>query len=88
MFRGFISLQSKLAKKSDADSFDVLTTLLAEHLRRLAYQQALADTKAGYLDRKIQLWDKVRATLALADTGSLDRKVAFINAITDIKASL
>lgn len=81
-------LAEQVGKKSDADSFDVLTTLLAEHLRRLAYQQALADTKAGYLDRKIQLWDKVRATLALADTGSLDRKVAFINAITDIKASL
>ena len=81
-------LADQISRKSDADSFDVLTTLLTRHLRQIIKDQALTDTKAGRLERKIQLWDKTCTTFAMAETGNLDRKLAFINAINDINAAM
>jgi len=78
-------LADQIGRKADAESFDVIRTLLIEHLRQSARAQALSTKGAGQADQKIQLWDKTRATFALADTGNLDRKLAFINAVSDIR---
>lgn len=81
-------LAEQISRKTDIDSFDVLTSLLENYLRQRVKDQALTDSKIGHLDRKIQLWDKVRATFSMANTGNLDRKLAFVNALTDIRAIL
>jgi DNA polymerase III subunit delta' len=84
-------LADQIGRKADAESFDVLTTLLTDLLRGAARAQALGQgTDASPLppmplDRALHLWDKTRATFALADTANLDRKLAFINAVSDIR---
>ncbi len=91
-------LADKVGRKADADSFAVLTQLLMATLRRAVHAQAtggglLAEEAAfagrlaqgRQLDRTLQLWDKVGQIFAMADYANLDRKLAFINAITEIR---
>jgi DNA polymerase-3 subunit delta' len=80
-------LADQIAKKSDAESFDVLTCLLIEHLRVLTQNQAYHYPE-GNVGLSLQLWEKTLTTLAVADRGNLDRKLAFINAMTDIRAAM
>lgn len=79
-------LADQIGRKADAESFEVITALLVDHLRQLVRSQALAGQKE--LDRPLQLWDKTRATFALADSANLDHKLAFINAISDIRRAI
>jgi DNA polymerase-3 subunit delta' len=87
-------LAEKFAKKADADSFFVLSDILREILR----QQILAGTRSTEapqdlpsfykglpLDRLLQLWDKLGAIFHRTDVGNLDRKLAFINAMIEIR---
>jgi DNA polymerase-3 subunit delta' len=84
-------IADQISRKADAESFDVLTTLLTELLRRAARAQAtgagvsLAPISALPLDRALQVWDKTRSTFALAESANLDKKLAFVNAITEIR---
>ena len=78
-------LADQIARKSDAESFDVLSALLVERLRAAAHDEA---KKKGRVDIALQLWDKTRATFAMAEGANLDRKVAFINAMSDIRAAM
>lgn len=80
-------LADQIARKADAESFDVLTALLTDRLRRAVHDEATA-TPVGRVDLALQLWDKTRATFAVADRAHLDRKLAFINAVTDIRAAV
>jgi len=78
-------LADQIAKKADAESFDVLTSLLIERLRMLTHEEAHR-VPVGRVDLTLQIWDKTRATLAALDHTNLDRKLAFINAMSEIRA--
>jgi DNA polymerase-3 subunit delta' len=87
-------LADQIGRKADAESFDVVTSLLADLLRGAVRAKALGAGKmqmplsALPLDRTLQLWDKTRATFALADQANLDRKLAFVNAVTEIRRAI
>jgi DNA polymerase-3 subunit delta' len=78
-------LADQISRKADAESFDVVRTLLIEYLRQTACDVATAGE--GGLESKIQLWERVRSTFSVADTSNLDRKLAFINAVNDIRSA-
>ncbi len=83
-------LADQIGRKADAESFDVITGLLTDLLRNIARAQATGQpVPQGLpplsLDRVLQLWDKTRATFATAEHANLDKKLAFVNAIGDIK---
>jgi len=80
-------LADQIARKADAESFDVLTSLLIERFRTLAQSEAVRHPQ-GDVGLALQLWDKTRATFSAADHGNLDRKLAFINAMSDIRAAI
>jgi DNA polymerase-3 subunit delta' len=76
-------LADQISRKADAEAFDVIRTLLMENLR-LAARNSVGSGVS--LDHKVQLWERIRTSFALADTSNLDRKLAFINAINEIKS--
>jgi DNA polymerase-3 subunit delta' len=78
-------LADQISRKADAESFEVVTALLIEHLRQSARAAAESGQGREALDHKVRLWDKTRATLALADSANLDRKLAFINVVAAIQ---
>jgi DNA polymerase-3 subunit delta' len=79
-------LADQIARKADSESFDVLTALLIERLRLAAHNEA--QKSENHVDLAMQLWDKTRATFSAAAFANLDRKLAFINAISDIRAAM
>jgi DNA polymerase-3 subunit delta' len=84
-------LADQIAKKADAESFDVVTALLIERLRVTAHEEAKREAhseRASRVELALQIWDKTRATLAASAYANLDRKLAFINAINDIRAAM
>jgi DNA polymerase-3 subunit delta' len=80
-------LADQIARKADSESFEVVTTLLIERLRSAAHAEARRNPP-GRVDIALQIWDKTRATLAVADYANLDRKLAFINAVSDIRSAI
>ena len=61
--------------------------MLIERLRAAAHNEAKRHPQ-GRVDTALQIWDKTRATFAAAEFASLDRKLAFINAMSDIRAAM
>ncbi|MGB9152894.1 MAG: DNA polymerase III subunit delta' [Alphaproteobacteria bacterium] len=80
-------LADQIARKADAECFDTLATLLVERLRLVAHTEATRQPK-GQVTLALQIWDKTKATLAAVDYANLDRKLAFINAMSDIRAAM
>ena len=80
-------LADQVARKADTETFDVLKALLIERLRAATHDEAHRHPE-GRVDLTLQMWDKTRATFTAADISKLDRKIAFINAISDIRAAL
>ncbi len=80
-------IAEKIAPKSEADSYDVMTTLLVNSLSYAVRQAAVGQGASPQLEQKMQLWEKVGASFSLADNANLDRKLAFINAVNDIRAA-
>jgi DNA polymerase-3 subunit delta' len=81
-------LADQIARKADTESYEVLTTLLIDRLHHDVRALATANAKSPLLDRKMQVWDRVRATFAAADGANLDKRLAFINAVSDIRAAM
>ena len=79
------ALADRIGRKADADSFQVITTLLVERLRKEVHNLAVQPTAGNRLDRSLQLWDKVGQIFAQADHANLDRKLAFISAVTEFR---
>ena len=79
------ALADKISRKADVESFNVLTTLLVDFLRNNAKSLALADHGRVQLERALQVWEKVEQIFITADQANLDRKLAFINAMTEIR---
>ncbi len=80
-------LADQIARKGESERFDVLTALLIERLRTVVQAEA-TQTPMGHVDLALRLWDKVRATIHLADTANLDRKLAFVTAMNEIRAGI
>jgi DNA polymerase III subunit delta' len=78
-------LADQIARKADAESFEVLSALLVERLRMATHDEV---KQKGRVDIALQLWDKTRATFTTAETANLDKKLAFINAMSDIRAAM
>jgi DNA polymerase-3 subunit delta' len=87
-------LADRIGRKADAESFDVITALLTETLRHAVHARATGEQGTDtplppmQLDRALQVWDKTRATFAMADAANLDRKLAFVNAVTEIRQAV
>ncbi len=77
-------LADQISRKADAESYDVLKTLLIDRLREKAHQEAHRFPQ-GRPDLALNIWEKTKETLIAADVSSLDRKAAFITAICDIR---
>ncbi len=80
-------LADKIAKKADSEAFEALSALLIERLRSAAHNEANRHPQ-GRVDTALAIWDKTRATFAAAETSALDRKLAFIAAMTDIRTAM
>ena len=81
-------IAEKISPKSEADSYEVMTTLLVNSLGQAARHEAVGQGSTPQLEQKMRLWEKVGASFTLADSANLDRKLAFINAVGDIRAAI
>jgi len=81
------ALADRLARKENAEKFDVVVRLFLESLKDSILSAARG--KAGErLDKRIEAWDDMRGIFAAAKTGNLDNKLALINAITTFNQTM
>lgn len=76
-----------LGRKADVETYQVLTTLLLRHIR----QQILSQSRTAppmIINRRFDMYEKVKNTFDMADQANLDHKLAFIKAISDIRTAL
>ncbi|MDP9126919.1 MAG: DNA polymerase III subunit delta' [Pseudomonadota bacterium] len=78
-------LADQISRKADAESYETLTILLLDRLQKVVRAFALDGRDQVHVDRKVQLWVRVRDLFALAEGANLDRKLAFVNAVMDIR---
>jgi DNA polymerase III subunit delta' len=83
MFR-LHALADRIGRKSESDHFAVITQLFTATLRQDVRALALAGQNAA-LGRSLRVWDRVRHTFAMAVESNLDKKLAFVNAICEIR---
>jgi DNA polymerase-3 subunit delta' len=79
-------LADQMGRKADAENFETVTALINEQLRQTIKAEAIAGGSRARIDHRMQQWDKVRGIFALADSANLDRKLAFIQAVGDMRA--
>ncbi len=91
------TLADKIGRKGESDTFNVLVQLLTNAMRQTVRAQALGQPQRnsitslpirGSLDNSLQLWDKIRLIFVQARESSLDRKLAFVNAMTEIRRAI
>jgi len=80
-------LADQIARKADAESFEALSALLIERLRQTILDEAQKHPE-GRVDVALDIWDKTKATFITTEFSNLDRKLAFITAVNDIRAAL
>lgn len=78
-------IAESVSPKAEAESYDVLVSLIVNRLRQAARNDAVEQGLTPRLERLLQLGDKVEAIFAAAETANLDKKLAFINAVQDIR---
>lgn len=78
----------KISRKADTGSFEVILSLMMQHFQQELVQEAKQNGSSSVLDRKLQVWDSVNQTFQMADTANLDRKLAFVKAISDIRNAI
>ena len=76
-------LADQIARKGDSDAFTLLSALLVDHLRDVTVTQAIGN---GAARQALRLWQQVGDIVSAVDDANLDRKLAFINAMTAIKS--
>ncbi len=91
------ALADKIARKGESENFSILSSLLTEALRQNARALALglsgtsgpdAFPVAGTLDKSLRLWDKTGGIFAQAREFNLDKKLAFVKALTEIRRAM
>jgi DNA polymerase-3 subunit delta' len=78
-------LADQISRKADIESFEVLRALLRDRVRRAALHAARDGRDPGLVERCLQASDRLGALFVSADKANLDRKLAFIRAIGDIR---
>jgi DNA polymerase-3 subunit delta' len=78
-------LADQISRKADAESFEVVRTLLLDRVREAALSSAQNGADHALVERCLQVLDKISVLFTTADRANLDRKLAFIRAIGDIR---
>lgn len=76
-------LADKLNRKGEKDKFDLTMNLLVATIGKEI--RACAATRPAALEQLLQLNDAIRETLDMAERGNLDKKVAFLNVLGEIR---
>jgi DNA polymerase III subunit delta' len=84
------ALGDRIGRKGESASFSVLEQFLTDTLRQAARGKALGMSSEILplsipLDRSLRLWDNVRQIFAKGLEANLDHKLAFVNAMTEIR---
>jgi DNA polymerase-3 subunit delta' len=75
-------LADRIGKKADGELYDVIVRLIIDHGRREIVQASQAGQ--GSLAQKLAVWDKIRNLFNQTDYARLDRKLAFVQAVTTL----
>jgi DNA polymerase-3 subunit delta' len=78
-------LADQISRKADAENFEVLRTLLLERVREATMQEVRGSADRVFVERGLDAFDKISTLFATADKANLDRKLAFIRAIGDMR---
>ncbi len=78
-------LAESISRKADVESFEVVRTLLLERVRLATINCAKAGKDSTLVERCFQLTDKISQLFKTADNANLDRKLAFIRVMGDIR---
>lgn len=78
-------LADRVGRKADNEQYKVLCTLIDNHLR----SEIVTRTRAGgrIVPQKLQLWDHLNGLFTQTEHARLDRKLAFIQAVTQMRAA-
>lgn len=79
-------LADQISRKADAESYEVVRAYLLEKVRVGTMQAARSDARTERLDPYFEALDKLAELLSTTDRANLDRKLAFIHALGDIRA--
>ncbi|MDX9689886.1 MAG: DNA polymerase III subunit delta' [Alphaproteobacteria bacterium] len=87
-------LGDKIAKKAEIDRYSILSELIVETIQRTISSLARGQggrhplakvlVNKGGLEQALALWDTARERLASAEASNLDKKLTFINAVSDM----
>ena len=75
-------LADQISRKADAESFEVLTTLLTRHVRA---QIVTVARQGGNCGARLEAWERLAATLATGEAANLDRKLTFVKALQELR---
>ena len=78
-------LAEQISRKADAESFEVLRTMLLDRVRDVILQGARSGEASAFVERSLQLQDRLTNVFNMADKSNLDRKLAFIRAISEVR---
>jgi DNA polymerase-3 subunit delta' len=78
-------LADQISRKADAESFEVIRTLLRDRIRMATLQAVQNDAGRPVVENCLQTLDKLSTLFTTADKANLDRKLAFIRAIGEIR---
>ena len=78
-------LADQISRKADAESFDVVRAMLHDRVRNAVLEGARSGLDRGQVERCLNVLDKISTIFNSADHANLDRKLAFIRALTDIR---
>ncbi|MGE4351366.1 MAG: DNA polymerase III subunit delta' [Bdellovibrionales bacterium] len=91
-------LADRLSRKDESESYEVLTSLIEDTLRRAVRSVALGQSDPtglslklaanGRLDKALDIWENVKKTFVTAQTANLDRKLALINVFSTLSRDL
>lgn len=75
-------LADRLGKKADNELYEVIVRLLIDSGRQAIVAESR--TGQGHLAQKLAVWDKIRNLFSQTDHARLDRKLAFVQAVTTL----
>jgi len=74
----------RFGRKAESEIFEVMAYLLTERLRRKVLELA-GTNNVSSLFRAMSIWDSARLGFAMAVESSLDKKLAFVNVMNEIR---
>ena len=77
-----------MSRKADTESFQTVTALLLERLRRDIADRAERGGNRIALEPRMLLWERIREIFDTAAHANLDRKLAFINAVGEARGGV